>query len=148
MGLPTRRTLGDMRNVSPKGESTRVKTIALAILLPLSLRAAAGIAAAKERPRPSCCFAHPQHAGTCVVHPARGETCASILTYLNRPRSTGKTYCENTTVRGGWTRVGCKPVGDAGQLPLPDAARARHLEESAKAVRKAVVIGRGLGGGQ
>ena len=27
----------------------------------------------------------------------------------------GKTYCESTTVRGGWTRVDCKPLRDSRQ---------------------------------
>ncbi|PYQ23535.1 MAG: hypothetical protein DMF81_08505 [Acidobacteria bacterium] len=106
---------GDKENVRPEGFRSRLKTIALGILLPLCLRADAGIAAARERPRPPCCFAHPQHAGACVVQPARGETCASILGYLNKPGSTGKTYCESTTVRGGWTRVDCKPLRDSRQ---------------------------------
>lgn len=64
-------------------------------------------------PRPPCCFVHPQYAGVCVVHPGKGETCASVLAYLNKPRSIGKSYCRNTTVRGGWTRLDCKTVRSA-----------------------------------
>jgi hypothetical protein len=70
-----------------------------------------------DRPRPGpqmaaaarqpCCFINPQYAGVCVVQPGEGETCASILEYLNNPRSQGKSYCDNTNVRGGWTQVVC-----------------------------------------
>lgn len=57
--------------------------------------------------RPSCCYTNPQYAGVCVVQAGEGETCASIRAYLNNPRSLGKTYCESTTVRGGWKQVKC-----------------------------------------
>jgi hypothetical protein len=42
------------------------------------------------------------------VRPAGEETCASILEYLNNPRSVGKTYCNATDVRGGWKPAACK----------------------------------------
>jgi hypothetical protein len=54
-----------------------------------------------------CCYTNPQYAGPCAVVPGKGETCASILAYLNNPRSQGKSYCNNTTIRGGWKRVKC-----------------------------------------
>ena len=50
-----------------------------------------------------------------MVRPAEGETCASILAYLNRPNTVGKTYCDNTTVRGGWQLAKCKPAEDHGE---------------------------------
>lgn len=56
-------------------------------------------------PRDRCRYTNPQYAGACVVERAKGETCASILAYLNDPRSQGKSYCGNTSVRGGWIRV-------------------------------------------
>jgi hypothetical protein len=56
-----------------------------------------------------CCFTNPRHAGTCEVTPAKDETCGSILGYLNNPNSLGKTYCSNTTIRGGWTSAACEP---------------------------------------
>jgi hypothetical protein len=86
-----------------------MKNAALAAVLALSLRTDGGASAAEPRARvrPPCCFAHPQYAGVCVVHPGKGETCANILRYLNRPQSIGKSYCRNSTVRSGWTRVGC-----------------------------------------
>ena len=47
--------------------------------------------------------------GTCEVEPAKDETCATILEYLNNPQSQGKSYCGNTTIRGGWQQVPCEP---------------------------------------
>ena len=55
----------------------------------------------------ACCFTNPQFAGGCVVQAGKGETCASIQTYLNDPRSQGKTYCGNTSIKGGWKQVRC-----------------------------------------
>ena len=61
-------------------------------------------AAAARRP---CCYTNPQYSGPCAVQPGEGETCASILAYLNNPTSQGKTYCNSTNIRGGWKRVKC-----------------------------------------
>ena len=69
----------------------------------------AGAAPAQEPHPPKCCFANPGFSGTCEVQPAKDETCASILGYLNNPMSQGKSYCGNTTLRGGWTSVACTP---------------------------------------
>ena len=66
-------------------------------------------APAQEPHPPKCCYANPGFAGTCEVEPAKDETCASILGYLNNPMSQGKSYCGNTTLRGGWTSVACAP---------------------------------------
>jgi len=85
---------------------------AFAPILPLEAEAppvAAVAAPAQEPPAPKCCFANPGFAGTCEVEPAKDETCASILGYLNNPMSQGKSYCGNTTLRGGWTSVACEP---------------------------------------
>ncbi len=54
-----------------------------------------------------CCFENPRYSGTCRVTPGPEETCGDVLAYLNNPNSVGKGYCENTTVRGGWTQVAC-----------------------------------------
>jgi hypothetical protein len=67
---------------------------------------------------PACCYANPQYAGLCIVQPAKGETCSSILGFLNDPRSQGKSYCGHTTIRGGWKRVEC-----ATNQPNPPAPR-------------------------
>jgi hypothetical protein len=58
--------------------------------------------------KPPCCFSNPSYSGTCQVNPGEGETCATILSYLNTPLSTGKSYCSNTDVRGGWKQETCE----------------------------------------
>jgi hypothetical protein len=59
-------------------------------------------------PPESCCFVNPTYAGVCEIQPAKGETCAGILAYLNNPGSSGKTYCNSTTIRGDWRQVVCE----------------------------------------
>ena len=49
-----------------------------------------------------CCFTNPAFTGVCQVTPQEGETCKSILDYLNTPNSVGKSYCGETNIRGGW----------------------------------------------
>ena len=66
-------------------------------------------AASAQDPRPACCFENPRYVGTCEVDPVKDETCASILEYLNNPQSTGKAYCNNSSIRGGWKIVPCEP---------------------------------------
>jgi len=58
-----------------------------------------------------CCFNNYRFAGGCQVRPSDGETCRSILGYLNNFSSVGAYYCGNTTVRGGWTVVSCAESG-------------------------------------
>jgi hypothetical protein len=58
--------------------------------------------------KPACCFSNPAYSGTCQVKPGEGETCASILSYLNTPLASGKSYCSNTDIRGGWQQVSCE----------------------------------------
>jgi hypothetical protein len=70
-------------------------------------RSPAGAAVLQEPSPQKCCFTNPRHAGTCEVTPGAGETCGSILAYLNNPNSQGKTYCGNTTIRGGWQSASC-----------------------------------------
>ena len=43
------------------------------------------------------------------MEPAKDETCATILDYLNNPQSQGKSYCGNTSIRGGWQQAPCEP---------------------------------------
>ena len=66
-------------------------------------------AANGQDPRPHCCFKNPRYVGACEVEPAKDETCATILEYLNNLQSQGKDYCDNTNVRGGWKTVPCEP---------------------------------------
>jgi hypothetical protein len=78
--------------------------IALAAVVGLAVLVPALLAGSAE----PCCFANDRYEGTCTVFPGEGETCGSILAYLNNPMSTGKTYCGSTRIRGGWVQVDCK----------------------------------------
>jgi hypothetical protein len=60
-----------------------------------------------SRPAP-CCYVNPSYAGVCVVQPTKDETCANILAYLNNPESSGRIYCNNTSIRGDWRQVVCE----------------------------------------
>jgi hypothetical protein len=75
---------------------------------PAPLACSAQAADGKD-PRPHCCFTNARYVGTCEIEPAKDETCATILDYLNNPQSQGKGYCANTTIRGGWQQVPCEP---------------------------------------
>jgi hypothetical protein len=68
----------------------------------------AATALAQDPPAEKCCFTNPSYAGTCAVAPAKDETCGQILEYLNNPSSQGKSYCNGTTIRGGWGRASCE----------------------------------------
>jgi len=59
-----------------------------------------------------CCFTNPQFAGGCKVNLGKDETCADILKYLNTAGTAGKTYCNNTKIRGGWEKVTCEKKDD------------------------------------
>lgn len=69
---------------------------------------------AQQTPPATCCFEHDGFQGTCVVVPAEGETCESILEYLNKPGSVGKTYCGSSRLRGGWKSVPCPQTRKSG----------------------------------
>jgi hypothetical protein len=84
------------------GRIAGMSTLALFVLSALW----AGEALAKASVA-SCCFTNTAYTGACEVTPAKGESCKSILQYLNTPNSLGKTYCGNTAVRGGWTQASC-----------------------------------------
>jgi hypothetical protein len=62
----------------------------------------------EEQAQAQCCFTHDGYQGNCVVTPTEGETCESILEYLNTAGTVGKTYCNNSKWRGGWTQVSCE----------------------------------------
>lgn len=66
-----------------------------------------------------CCFVNPNYQGVCTVTPAEGESCDEILAYLNTPLSVGKTYCENSRIRGGWERVNCPEEENPPSVSLP-----------------------------
>ena len=99
----------------------RTRRVAVTLVMMSSLAAApyaapsvspeASFCQAEGEPDRVCCFVNHGFSGTCVVTPAEKETCETILGYLNDIRSTGKTYCRNTEVRGGWRQVRCEPDG-------------------------------------
>jgi hypothetical protein len=64
-------------------------TVLVAVVAGLAVLVSAQIAGSAE----PCCFANDRYEGTCKVIPGKGETCQSILAYLNDPMSTGKSYC-------------------------------------------------------
>ncbi len=82
---------------------------------------AAGLGRTAEAPKP-CCFTNERFAGVCEVVPADDESCDGILSYLNTPNSTGKTYCGTTAVRGGWRRAACSGPGDGSAASAATAA--------------------------
>jgi hypothetical protein len=87
------------------------RKLALAIVLAMPLLGAGNAPPdAQPQKKAPCCFNNPGYSGTCSVEPGAGETCASVLAYLNNPNAAGKTYCGNATLRGGWKAVRCKPA--------------------------------------
>ena len=69
----------------------------------------------QESQQTPCCFSHDGYQGVCVVMPGEGETCESILEYLNKPGTVGKTYCGGSRLRGNWTAVPCpRPRTESG----------------------------------
>jgi len=81
------------------------RRLALVALAGIAVIGSTGRGAANEDS--DCCFSHPDFPGTCKVTPAQGETCASILEYLNKSGTSGKSYCSNTELRGRWIQVDC-----------------------------------------
>ena len=85
----------------------------LAIFVPALARARAGGAASSPSPTPgvassvTCAFSNPGYSGWCRVTQklrpgARLRVfCSRVLSCLNDPRCS-KTYCNATTIRGGW----------------------------------------------
>jgi hypothetical protein len=79
-------------------------SIAFGIAMTVATASPTPMAAQAKDP---CCFTNPRYTGVCKVVPAEDETCGDILAYLNNQSSVGKSYCGNTTIRGGWTQVNC-----------------------------------------
>lgn len=79
-------------------------SIAFGLAMTVATASPAPMAAQATDP---CCFTNPRYTGVCKVVPGEGETCADILAYLNNQSSVGKSYCGNTTIRGGWAQVDC-----------------------------------------
>jgi hypothetical protein len=90
----------------------RLALFCVIILAGVAVAASAGETATKAAAdtiasSDDCCFNNPRYTGVCRVTPGADETCADILAYLNNQSSTGKTYCGNTKVRGGWSQIEC-----------------------------------------
>ncbi len=74
----------------------------------------------------TCCFANPRYSGVCEVTTGPDETCSDVVAYLNNQESVGKTYCGNTTIRGGWAQVECE--GEASMCTPTVSAEAVSTE--------------------
>lgn len=98
-----------MANSTWAARGCRARTACLWIGSLLAMVALSGSTAQKQTA--SCCFTNPGYKGICTVQPLEGETCDSILAYLNNPNSAGKSYCDGTAIRGGWKPVQC-PSGE------------------------------------
>ncbi|HET9318032.1 MAG TPA: hypothetical protein VFQ51_20730 [Vicinamibacteria bacterium] len=88
-----------------------MKTRVLACAAVLALNGGGFVVRAADPPKP-CCYTNPRYSGVCSVQPGEGESCGSILEYLNNPSSQGKSYCGNTSIRGGWTQKACEVPKD------------------------------------
>ncbi len=84
--------------------------VGLAAMLAFTSTGSTSVAEQDASPesKQTCCFTNPAYSGVCKVQPAEGETCASILAYLNNPMAQGKNYCGGTKVRQGWAEVDCE----------------------------------------
>ena len=98
--------------------------IAAAIVVGLAVLVPAQIAGSAE----PCCFANGRYKGTCKVIPGKGETCQSILAYLNNPMSHGQVLLPRR--RGPW-RLGPCGLQD-GEIQYP-AERGRVRTQSQEA---------------
>lgn len=85
-----------------------VSGLAVVVLLVGSFPRTGTASEESQKPELKCCYTHPQYTGICQVTPSDGETCSTVLAYLNNPNAHGKTYCGGTTVRGGWKQVKCE----------------------------------------
>jgi hypothetical protein len=91
--------------------------ILLLLAISLSGPAAGGTVAP---PALECVFEHPRYVGSCTeeVTPQENEThlqaCQAILACLNNPQCV-KSYCQATTLRGGWALVSPRPAPQSGQ---------------------------------
>jgi len=88
--------------------------ILLLLAISLSGPAAGGPMAPVARPALACVFEHPRYVGSCTeeVTPQENQThvqaCQAVLACLNNPQCV-KSYCQATTLRGGWTLVSPEP---------------------------------------
>jgi hypothetical protein len=99
-----------MREVQMKAARSVQGWVVLAVAVAVVLTAVPAAAMVE-----TCCFTNQRYSGVCQVVPEKDETCGSILSYLNTPNSTGKSYCGGTDIRGGWTQVDCKTTPQSTQ---------------------------------
>lgn len=90
------------------------RTSILKTLLLVATIAAVLVTPTEVQADESCCFNNYRFAGGCMVVARGQETCHDVISYLNSFQSVGKYYCDNTTIRGGWSLSDC---GDPAQLP-------------------------------
>jgi hypothetical protein len=98
----------------PLVQRAALAAAAAVAVVPLSLLVPQ-LAAGDQAP---CCFTNPRYSGVCQVVPGEGESCASILAYLNNQSSVGKSYCGTTTIRGGWAQVDCEQTSVVTDQPF------------------------------
>ncbi len=77
------------------------------IMIAFALAVMSPVTGGAEDAQKPCCFTNPRFSGTCQVIPDAETTCDDVLAYLNNPKSSGRTYCSKTKVRGGWQQVEC-----------------------------------------
>jgi hypothetical protein len=84
------------------------------------------------------------------VQPVEGESCASILEYLNEPQSQGKSYCGNTNIRGGWKQAACpdpSPHDVAQARPVPSRPEPAAMADAENDAAVGRALDRALDGG-
>jgi ketosteroid isomerase-like protein len=125
MAAPTvngRREIIDMNN------SRALKTFVLVTVV-LAVLAAHVEVTAEER----CCLNNFRYAGGCMVVVRGQETCQDVLAYLNNFNSVGKYYCDNTTIRGGWSLGPCgDPAVHTSPYVAPQNAQPGRPAQQAK----------------
>ncbi|KAA0251810.1 hypothetical protein FBQ97_13140 [Acidobacteria bacterium ACD] len=104
---------------------------ALALVLPAAAAPQQG-SPEKETYTVECTFTNPSYPGPCAVSEVvpRSLTpeaaCGRVLSCLNDARCVTKTYCNATTVRGGWKLVSAAeakaPLPGSGTLSRPAGA--------------------------
>ncbi len=109
------------------GSRRSLKLWKLLRVAPVAVVLLAGLAAEAEAKQ--CCFTNPGFTGTCQVAITKGEQCSAVLDYLNTPNSTGRSYCNNTEIRGGWSGVACPATEQAEGSATPTRPRTSMFNE-------------------
>jgi hypothetical protein len=99
----------------------------LVLVVPVAAVVLAGIGGEAEARQ--CCFANPGFTGTCQVTVEKGEQCSAVLDYLNTPNTSGRSYCNSSEIRGGWTSVACPTSDQGGATATPTKPRTSMINE-------------------